>query len=100
MSSPRLQFGCGCRTDWTCPTHRSAGERALGKSDQARAVLAALPIMLRLPDDEALALAQFCKRICWSDMRGLAIDDDETYVMRSAIDKLQRALADFGFAPR
>jgi len=53
-----------------------------------------------LDKQEAMALAQFCKRLCWSDIRGCAVDDDEAYLMRDAVDKLQNALRDCGYAPR
>ena len=49
---------------------------------------------------EALALAQLCKRITFSDMRSCAVDDNEAYVMRDAIGKLQAALRTAGYAPR
>lgn len=57
-------------------------------------------VQLSLPPDQALALAQFCKRCCWSDMRTHSVDDDEAYRMRDAIDALRSALADAGYAPR
>ncbi|WP_162875033.1 DUF7706 family protein [Enterobacter cloacae] len=53
-----------------------------------------------LDDKEALALAQFVKRLTWSDLRGCAVDDDEAYVIKDAVDKLQRAMAEEGFSPR
>jgi mono/diheme cytochrome c family protein len=49
---------------------------------------------------EAWALAQFVKRVGWSEMRGNAVDDSEAEQIRSAIDKLQQALAGAGLAPR
>ncbi len=57
-------------------------------------------IALDLPDEEALALAQFVKRVTWSEMRACAVDEAECYQIRAAIDKLQRALADADYAPR
>jgi hypothetical protein len=54
----------------------------------------------QLTEAEGLALAQFVKRIGWSEMRGNAIDDDEAYLMRDALSKLQKVLAESGFAPR
>ena len=47
-------------------------------------------LSLELDDKEALALAQFVKRLTWSDLRGCAVDDDEAYVIKDAVDKLQR----------
>ena len=57
-------------------------------------------IATELDDNEAAALAQFVKRLSWSEMRGCAIDDDETYEIKSAIGKLQGSLANEGYAPR
>ena len=57
-------------------------------------------IALDLPDEEAQALAQFVKRVTWSEMRACAVDEAECYQIRAAIDKLQRALADADYAPR
>lgn len=53
-----------------------------------------------LSHGETLALAQFFKRLNWSEVRGGAIDDDEAYVIRAAVGKLQDALARGGYAPR
>lgn len=47
-----------------------------------------------------MALAQFVKRLTWSELRACAISDDETYLMKDAIDKLQKALSEEGYAPR
>ncbi|GCZ39466.1 TPA: hypothetical protein ACOEHN_003905 [Enterobacter kobei] len=57
-------------------------------------------LSLRLDENETMALAQFVKRLSWSDLRGCAVNDDEAWVMKSAIDKLQRALGEEGYAPR
>ncbi|WP_420028650.1 DUF7706 family protein [Klebsiella quasipneumoniae] len=46
------------------------------------------------------SLAQFIKRLTWTEMRACAISDDETYLMKDAIDKLQKALSEEGYAPR
>jgi hypothetical protein len=54
----------------------------------------------QLSDEEAMALAQLVKRLTWSDLRGCAIDDAETYTIRDAVGKLQDALAGAGYAPR
>ena len=50
--------------------------------------------------DEALALAQLCKRITFSDLLSCSVDSEEAYTMRDAIEKLQSALAGCGYAPR
>lgn len=59
-------------------------------------------IEVELTDAQALALAQLVKRLTWSDLRGCAIDDQEAYTMRDAIDRVRSALADCepGYAPR
>ena len=46
---------------------------------------------IELDSEDALALAQFLKRITWNDMRGCAIDENETYRIKDALGKLQRA---------
>ena len=53
-----------------------------------------------LPPDEALALAQFLKRVGLDDFRQLAVDADEAYAMQAAGERVRAALADAGYAPR
>lgn len=55
---------------------------------------------VEMEDNEALALAQFLKRLGWNEMRINAVDEEETYTMRTALGKVQDALADEGFNPR
>ncbi len=57
-------------------------------------------LSLRLDENETMALAQFVKRLSWSDLRGCAVSDEESWVMKSAVDKLQQALREEGYAPR
>lgn len=57
-------------------------------------------IYLELDHNLAWALAQLVKRISYSDCRSLAVDDRETQQMIEAINQLQRALAEAGYAPR
>ena len=57
-------------------------------------------IDVELPPAEALALAQFVKRVTWTEMRACAADEAECYQIRAAIDKMQRTLAELGYAPR
>ncbi|EDC2918750.1 hypothetical protein GAD60_21700 [Salmonella enterica] len=57
-------------------------------------------VTTELTDSQAIALAQFVKRLTWSEMRACAVDDDETWVMKDAIQALQKSLADAGFSPR
>lgn len=53
-----------------------------------------------LSHGETMALAQFFKRAHWSEFRGYAIDDDEAYLIRAAVGKVQDALARSGYNPR
>ena len=58
---------------------------------------------LEMPDDEAMALAQLVKRLGYDDCERLSSRYDgghERDAMIAGIDKLQRALAEAGFAPR
>lgn len=57
-------------------------------------------VSMALTDDQALALAQFVKRVGWSEFRNNAVDDNEAATIRSAVEVLQKALADAGYAPR
>lgn len=53
-----------------------------------------------LSPSETLALAQFLKRIGWSEIRSCAVDDAEAYEIRDALDGLRQSLAEAGFTPR
>jgi thiazole synthase ThiGH ThiG subunit len=53
-----------------------------------------------MSEAEAVALAQLCKRITFTDLRSCSVDNDEAYVMRDAVEKLQAALRSAGYAPR
>lgn len=57
-------------------------------------------VTLRLGEDTAWVLAQFVKRVGWSEFRALAVDDEEAGQIRAGVDALQRALRDAGVAPR
>ena len=57
-------------------------------------------VELLLGDAQALALAQLVKRIGWSEMRSLAVSEDEAYLMRDAVSEVAKALAAEGYAPR
>lgn len=59
-----------------------------------------IDLSLDLDETQALALAQFVKRIGWSEIRQNAVDDNEAYLMRDALDMLSKSLAGEGFAPR
>lgn len=57
-------------------------------------------VIVSLDDAQALALAQFVKRITWSAMRECAVDDKETNDIAGALEELRVALRDKGYAPR
>ena len=59
-----------------------------------------ITIEVELNDAQAWALAQFVKRVGLSDYRALAIDQDEAYEMVDAGERVRRALAEKGRAPR
>lgn len=57
-------------------------------------------VTTELSNSQALALAQFVKRLTCSEMRACAIDEDETYEIKDAVNLLQKSLAEAGFSPR
>jgi hypothetical protein len=57
-------------------------------------------VAFELDDGLALALAQLVKRIGWTELRQNAVDDDEAYQMRQAVNEVAKALAEAGFEPR
>jgi hypothetical protein len=60
-------------------------------------------VIVELPSDEARALAQLAKRLGYDDAERLSSRYDggeERDAMLSSVDKLRRALAEAGFAPR
>jgi hypothetical protein len=60
-------------------------------------------VTVELPADEATALAQLVKRLGYDDAERLSSRYDggeERDAMLSGVDKLRRALAEAGFAPR
>jgi hypothetical protein len=59
-----------------------------------------LNFLVELTDAQAMALAQLTKRITLSDLRSIAVDEDEAYVMQAALDQVRKALSEQGFNPR
>lgn len=53
-----------------------------------------------LDESEALALAQFVKRVGWSEIRQNAVDDAEAYEIRDALGRIALTLAWGGYEPR
>lgn len=57
-------------------------------------------ITVEMTREEAYVYAQFLKRVCFSDYRIRAKDEDEAYSMMNAGEKIREGLAKKGFAPR
>lgn len=52
-----------------------------------------------ISEAQVMALAQFAKRLHWSDARSCAIDDTEAQLIIDSVVKLQKALDDAGYSP-
>lgn len=61
---------------------------------------AIVTVTTELIQSQALAPAQFVKRLTWSEIQACAVDENETYEMRDAVNLLQKSLAEAGFSPR
>ena len=57
-------------------------------------------VIVELSDTEAWNLAQFLKRVGYSDFRAKAQDDSEAFGMRDASERVRSALAEAGYSPR
>jgi hypothetical protein len=57
-------------------------------------------VWMVLEPAQALALAQFVKRVRWAEVRQNAVGDDEADLMMDAMRELAKALAEAGYAPR
>jgi hypothetical protein len=68
--------------------------------NQSQELAMDITLTVTLTESQALALAQFVKRVGWQEFRQNAVDDDEAYVIRDAIDVVAKALKNEGFAPR
>jgi hypothetical protein len=53
-----------------------------------------------LPEEQAYALAELCKRIGFKDLREHAVDQEETYQMVYGLSALRDALAASGVVVR
>ena len=60
----------------------------------------AVTFTVQIDDQLAQALAQFIKRVSWSEMRQNAVDDVEAYNMRDALDQVRSSLQGAGYDPR
>jgi hypothetical protein len=59
-----------------------------------------IEITISLTQPQAWQLAQFFKRVSFSEYRDNAGSDAEAYLMRDAGEIIRRALADHGYSPR
>jgi hypothetical protein len=57
-------------------------------------------VSMALEPAQALALAQFVKRVRWTEVRQNAVGDDEADLMMDAMNEVAKALAEAGYAPR
>jgi hypothetical protein len=57
-------------------------------------------ITVHLTDFDAWHLAQWLKRVGFSEFRHNAVGEDEAYAMRDAAERVRSALANAGYAPR
>jgi hypothetical protein len=57
-------------------------------------------MQVELTDEQALALAELCKRAFIERVRPFAADDAEAWQMLEALEQVGRALAQDGYAPR
>ena len=77
--------------------------RAAHRGRRSEGGAAMTKVTLDLPPDEAMALAQMVKRLGYDDAERLSSRYDgghERDLMLAGVNKLQRALAEAGFAPR
>ena len=73
---------------------------AVRKAGKVSVMSDQVEVWMELEPAQALALAQFVKRVSWSEIRQNAVDDDEAYAMREALGFLAKALGESGYAPR
>ena len=57
-------------------------------------------VSIWLEPAQALALAQFIKRVRWTEVRQNAVGDEEADLMMDAMREVAKALAEAGYAPR
>jgi len=57
-------------------------------------------VHVELTDVQALALAQFVKRLTFAEARACAVDEAEAYRIIDAVGRLQDALGVAGYRPR
>lgn len=57
-------------------------------------------LMVQLSDQDAWDLAQYLKRVGYSDFRSNAVDDAEAHRMLNVAEKVRKNLIQNGFNPR
>ena len=57
-------------------------------------------LSVSLSEQEAWDLAQFLKRVGFTDFRNNAVDDEEAYHMLAVGEKVRRSLVAIGYNPR
>ncbi len=62
--------------------------------------MADVEVQVRFSESEAWDLAQFLKRVGFDQFFVNAQDNDEAYRMMFAAEKVRKALAEAGYAPR
>jgi 4-hydroxyphenylpyruvate dioxygenase-like putative hemolysin len=55
---------------------------------------------VQMDEDQAYQLAQFLKRVGFSEIRQHASDDAEAYIMKDGLDQVRLALQRSGYDPR
>lgn len=59
-----------------------------------------ITVSVTLTEEQALAYAQFLKRVGFSDYKNNSVDKDEAYVMVDAGERIRAALHRAGYRPR
>ncbi len=59
-----------------------------------------ITLTVEMNETLVIALAQFVKRVGFSEIRSNAVDDFEAYLIRDALDRVRIGLANAGFSPR
>jgi hypothetical protein len=59
-----------------------------------------IQVSIWLEPGQSLGLAQFVKRVRWTEVRQNAVGDDEADLMMDAMNEVAKALAEAGYAPR
>ena len=59
-----------------------------------------ISVTVEFTDQEAWDLAQFFKRVGFTDYRSNAVDDAEAYRMLAAGEKIRKSLTECGYNPR